>query len=54
MGSQDKKHKLLRNFILDGGTLAKNYKTAVLSMEKREEKGGEIKFKWTSMVRRRH
>ena len=51
LGSQDKKHKLLSNFILDGGTLAKNYKAAALSMEKREEKGGEIKFNtWKEQV----
>ena len=25
-GSQERKHKLLRSFILDGGSIAKNYK----------------------------
>lgn len=51
LGSQEKKWKLLRNFILDGGSLAKNYRTAMVSFEKVEEKGGEIRFNtWKQQV----
>lgn len=51
LGSQEKKWKLLRNFIMDGGQLAKNYKTAMVSFEKVEEKGGEIRFNtWKQQV----
>ena len=51
LGSQQKKHKLLRSFVMDGGMLGKNYKTAMLTFEKTEEKGGETKFNtWKQQV----
>ena len=51
LGSQEKKHKLLRSFVMDGGMLGKNYKTAMLTFEKTEEKGGETKFNtWKQQV----
>ena len=51
LGSQERKHKLLRSFVMDGGMLGKNYKTAMLTFEKTEEKGGETKFNtWKQQV----
>ena len=51
LGSQGKKHQLLRAFVMDGGMLGKNYKTAMLTFEKTEEKGGETKFNtWKQQV----
>ena len=50
-GSQERKHKLLRSFILDGGSIAKNYKEAMLVYEKTDEKGGMVKFNtWKQQV----
>ena len=51
LGSQEKKHQLLRSFILDKGSIGKNYKTAMLAFESTEEKGGEVKFNtWKQQV----
>lgn len=51
LGSQEKKHQLLRSFILDKGSIGKNYKTAMLTFESKEEKGGEAKFNtWKQQV----
>ena len=52
-GSQEKNHVLLRNCVIDGGQLAKHYKTAMLSFENTSEKKITYIFKpWKQMVDR--
>ena len=51
MGSQEKKHQLLRSFILDQGVLSKNFKQAMLSFSKESTRGGQVTFNtWKQQV----
>ena len=51
LGSQEKKHQLLRSFVLDQGAISKNFKQAMLSFSKESERGGQVTFNtWKQQV----